>query len=93
MTVMSVFHHGSPCELIYVIDKAVAHLAFVLILCETPRVLSSEGREWLIVLPLSVLVLWMMEGVWPKHAVALHAGLHVISAFGAMTYMHNLYGE
>ena len=85
VTIFSVFFHCSPKEGLFTIrllDKAVAHAAYLYVLTDAPDVIASD-RVWLLLFPIMTAVLWYMQGlVEERNRVRLHACLHLVGVTG-----------
>ena len=88
VTVFSVFFHCSPKEGLFTIrllDKAVAHAAYVL--TDAPDVIASD-MVWLLLFPIMTAVLWYMQGlVEERNRVRLHACLHLVAVTGLHCFL------
>ena len=92
VTVMSLLRwtSPSPSTVVIMMDKAIAHWAFALVLWDTERVIYRQTHLWLLIFPLCVSILWTLEFFLEEVAVRLHAALHVVSAVGACLYIFYL---
>jgi hypothetical protein len=73
-----------PLHLLYfqtlrVVDKVVAHVAYIIFTIEILNSIDEEGnRLWLLVFPILIALIWFME-CGSKYDSALHASLHILS--------------
>ena len=90
VTVFSVFFHCSPKEGLFTIrllDKAVAHAAYLYVLTDAPDVIASD-MVWLLLFPIMTAVLWYIQGlVEERNRVRLHACLHLVAVTGLHCFL------
>jgi hypothetical protein len=82
VTICSVLRYTTDSALVHRLDALVAHVAFIAVCAET-----HDKEAWFAAFPACVLALWIAEHVWPPHAIALHASLHIISVVGVHCYI------
>jgi hypothetical protein len=90
LTVSSVLFHTTHGPIVRIVDKCIAHLAFGLVLLDTPAALAAD-RAWLLALPAGVGGLWFAQSFWPEQRERLHTALHLLSVFGVHLYIYVLY--
>ena len=86
VTVLSILFHTTQHPVLRRLDTAVAHLAYLFMLWESRRAVMTH-REWLVVFPLAVAVLWLLQRPFPVHQNWLHAGLHCVSVAGLHAFL------
>jgi len=98
VTVFSVWFHTTHDPWIAVMDKVIAHMAFIMVVClEGPRLMG--GAWWLGVFPTCVGVLWVWElQLVKKHGQplpaivkTLHVCLHATGIVGLHFFLWVLY--
>ena len=93
VTVLSVLFHCTQSKMIGLVDKIVAHLAFLLVLTDT-RMAIHRGKGWLLVFPTWAAIFWFAQSfVSPARRSGLHAMLHLTGVVGLHVYLHELYGQ
>lgn len=94
LTVTSLLFHTTNGDHIRVVDKALAHACFVLVVFDTGRAIDS-GQGWLLLFPLAAMGLWFAQGLYPsgdtEHRNRLHLLLHVVSVVGLHVYLQALH--
>lgn len=80
VTVCSVMRYLTEKAWVHKVDTVMAHVAFVAVCCDGPH-------GWRLVFPMAVALLWMAEGLYPRHAWELHAALHVVAVCGVHCYL------
>jgi hypothetical protein len=86
VTVLSVLFHATKGETVRLIDKFVAHAAFLYVLSDVQHAVKAK-QGWLLIYPLAVIVLWFAQGVFPARAERLHACLHVVAVTGLHMFL------
>ena len=92
LTISSILFHTTHCEITRIIDKLLAHFSFLLILMDTPVVLSQHV-EWLLLFPFTAACFWFGQSVFPDRKNDLHLCLHLISVIGVHVYLYVLYAR
>lgn len=92
LTVSSVLFHTTHDPTVRWLDKALAHLAFLVVLKDAPRVWLSRTEWWVLVFPLSTLCLWGAQCFYcdENRRKKLHLALHLLSVGGMHAYMDGL---
>ena len=90
LTVSSILFHTTHDEIIRKIDKLLAHISFLLILTDTPKVLSVDA-PWLLLFPFTAACLWFGQCFTENRRNELHLGLHLVSILGVHVYLCVLY--
>jgi len=103
VTVFSVWYHSTHDSCIAIIDKCVAHIAFMTVIwLDFPKL--KKKNSWLVLFPLGVLLLWICE-VWimkkkkeeptplatPLIIQRIHVCLHLIAIIGLHCFIFQLY--
>lgn len=92
LTVTSILFHCQHHPVVKAIDKFLAHLAFVLVLLDTPKVIETKN-EWLLLFPIMSVCSWFGQSVWPEKSEIMHLALHLIAVYGMHMYLYVLYWE
>ena len=87
VTVLSILFHCTHDPVIRVIDKFLAHAAFLFVIFTDSWRIVQQEKLWLSGFPLAVLCLWSAQSAWPAKADALHAGLHVVAVMGVNCFI------
>ncbi len=90
LTVSSILFHTTHDVVIGRLDKCLAHISFMRVLMDTPKVFAARA-EWLLIFPLSAACAWFLQSAFPKSADRLHLALHLIGVAGMNAYLHLLY--
>jgi hypothetical protein len=90
LTVSSILFHLTHGDAIRILDKALAHATFVMVLLDTPKAIAA-GEPWLLCFPLSASVAWFAQSALPLMRDDLHLCLHLIALAGMHTYLQRLY--
>ena len=73
--------------MIRLLDKAVAHAAYLYVLTDAPYVIASQ-RAWLLLFPTMTAFLWYLQGVAEeKNRMRLHACLHLVGVTGLHCFL------
>ena len=86
VTVLSVLFHTTKGRAVGLLDKFVAHLAFLYVLGDMQRAVKAK-QQWLLIYPFTVMCLWFAQGVFPSRAEALHGCLHLVAAVGLHLFL------
>ena len=91
VTVLSIAFHCSPKDgpliMLRLLDKAVAHAAYLYVLTDVPYVITLQ-KEWLLLFPIMAAGLWYIQGlVEEKNRARLHACLHLVGIIGLHCYL------
>ena len=89
LTVSSILYHTMHEPLVRLADKMLAHVAFGLVLLDTPKALAAP---WILSFPAAAACSWFAQSIWPERSEQLHMALHVIGAVGMHFYFSVLYG-
>lgn len=92
VTVFSIWFHCTHNSTVAVIDKILAHLAFLMVLLEIPKTLRS-GKWYLIAFPFMVLCIWILECIYFEHRFEIHVWLHVVTLLGLHCFLIELHGK
>lgn len=90
VTVLSLLFHTTNGRVVGLVDKSVAHLAFLYVLSDVQRAINA-GHNWLLIYPFCVVCLWFAQSVFPALAERLHACLHVVAVVGLHMFLWRLY--
>ena len=90
LTVTSILFHCMHHPMVRIVDKFLAHMAYVMVLLDTPKALEGNAL-WLLIFPLMAGCAWFAQSLWPEQSTELHLGLHLISVVGMHTYLCVLY--
>lgn len=92
LTVSSLLFHcqPDPVRVVRVIDKSLAHLAYVLVMFDTPRAVAGNAT-WLLLFPLTAGCAWFSQSFWPDRSKQLHLALHTVGVCGMHVYLWVLY--
>jgi hypothetical protein len=90
LTVTSILFHCQHHCVVRVVDKALAHLVFALVILDTPKALEKHA-PWLLTFPLMAGCAWFAQSFWPERSDFLHLALHLIGVFGMHVYLWFLY--
>ncbi len=90
VTVLSILYHSTNDRRVGLIDKIVAHFAFIFVLGDFHRAISS-GQAWLVVYLWSVLGLWFAQSLFPARTDSLHACLHCVAVTDLHCFLFWLY--
>ncbi len=87
LTLTSVLFHTTHAECWRVLDKAVTHLVFGLVMLDTQRVLAGQ-YWWVVAFPVGTLALWAAESLCSGDTRArVHLALHLVSVTGMHAYL------
>jgi hypothetical protein len=90
--ISSIFYHGyEPKErhIIKIIDLFLAKYTFFHITYyDTPKIINKN--PYIIIFPSSILLLYISEYIWLKHAKYIHFILHMMSILSLHIYLYNL---
>lgn len=87
LTLTSVLFHTTHAEHWRVLDKALTHLVFALVVLDAPRVLAGDSR-WVLAFPVGTLACWGAECLCAGEARArVHLALHLVSLAGMHAYL------
>ena len=86
LTVSSLLFHCLHHPVVRVVDKFIAHLAYVLVALDTPRAIAAEAL-WLLVFPAMAAGAWFGQSFRPEWSNSLHLGLHLIGVCGMHVYL------
>lgn len=87
LTVSSLLFHTLHDPFIRVIDKALAHVAFAVVLCDTRLAIAP----WILMFPLCAAFFWFAQSFWPQQSKTLHVLLHLCGVLGVHVYFYILY--
>jgi hypothetical protein len=90
LTVSSLLFHCLHHPVVRVIDKFLAHLAYALVVLDTPKAIDAHAL-WLLVFPVMAACAWFGQSFWPEHSSWLHLLLHVVGVVGMHVYLWVLY--
>lgn len=90
VTVLSVLFHSTKGSTARLVDKFVAHAAFLYVLSDVQRAVKSR-QGWLLIYPFTVIVLWFAQSLFPARAERLHTCLHVVAVTGLHMFLAWLY--
>jgi hypothetical protein len=90
VTVFSVWFHSTHNTYVAFADKVLAHVAFLLVLCETPQAVLAE-KAYLIGFPALVAVIWASEFVYTDRRFEIHVYLHLLSVVGLHCFLVELH--
>lgn len=90
LTVSSILFHLTHGEAIRILDKALAHATFVMVVLDTPKAIAA-GAQWLLCFPLCASVAWFAQSALPLMRDDLHLCLHLVALAGMHTYLRRLY--
>ena len=87
ITVLSLLtHEKNPNKIIKIADKIVAQLTYIYInIYDTPIIIHNN--KIIIIAPLSILVIYIYEFIYPKYSTYLHMLLHLISVMTLHLYL------
>jgi len=87
ITVLSLLtHQEKPNEIIRFIDKVVAQSTYMYInIYDTPVIFHNN--KIIVIAPLSILVIYIYEFIYPKYSTLLHMTLHIISIITLHLYL------
>ncbi len=92
LTVTSIFFHLTHDPMIRVIDKVIAHVAFIaVVILDTQTALVVA--PWVLGFPALCGGLWFSQSFFPEHSNALHMLLHISSVVGMHFYFEVLYSK
>lgn len=92
VTVFSIWFHCTHDPIIAIVDKILAHFAFLLVLMETPEAVQRNRLD-LLGFPALTLGLWVLEFVFPDRRYEIHVWLHVVSVLGLHCFLIALHGK
>ena len=90
VTVLSVLFHTTQSRSIGVLDKLVAHFAYLLVLTDT-RLAIQMAKPWLLGFPMWAAVFWFAQSFIPARKMQLHALLHLTAVVGMHVYLRELH--
>jgi uncharacterized membrane protein len=90
LTVSSLLFHCLHHPVVRVVDKFLAHLAYVMVVFDTPKALAADAL-WLLVFPVMSACAWFGQSFWPERKDPLHLGVHLIGVCGMHAYLEVLY--
>ena len=90
LTVSSVLFHCLHHPVVRVVDKGLAHVAYGLVIADTPLAFNADAL-WLLAFPGMTVALWFAQSFWPEKREELHLGLHLVSVLGMHVYLTVLY--
>jgi len=77
---------------INLIDKIVAHFIFIyILLIDTPKIIVIQPL--IIIFPILLLIIWILEHIYPQYFILLHSIFHLVSITGLhfhLYYLNNL---
>lgn len=87
ITVLSLLtHQEKPNEIIRFIDKVVAQSTYMYInIYDTPVIFHNN--KIIVIAPLSILIIYIYEFIYPKYSKGLHMMLHFISIITLHLYL------
>jgi hypothetical protein len=90
--ISSIFYHGyEPKEryIIKIIDLVLAkYTYFHIIIYDTPKIINN--CPYIIICPISILLLYISEYIWIKKAIYIHFILHIVSIISMHLYLYKL---
>ena len=90
LTVSSILFHCKHDPVVRVVDKFLAHLVFIMVVCDTPLAVDADA-VWLLVFPGIAACLWIAQSFWPGKRDELHLALHLVGVLGMHVYLAVLY--
>ena len=90
LTVSSILFHCQHHPVVRNVDKVLAHVAFGLVIADTPLAVK-EDVIWLLAFPGMTACLWFAQTFWPGRSEQLHLALHLASVLGMHVYLAVLY--
>ncbi len=90
LTVTSLLFHCEHHPVVRVIDKALAHFVFALVLLDTPLAFEKQA-VWLLLFPCLAGCAWVAQSFWPEISDKLHLALHITGVCGMHMYLCLLY--
>jgi len=87
ITVFSLLtHQEKPNQIVRFIDKVIAQLTYIYInIYDTPIIIYNN--KIIIIAPLSILIIYIYEFIYPKYSKYLHIILHLISIVTLHLYL------
>ena len=90
LTVSSILYHCTHGELIRKVDKIMAHIAFLMVVMDTPKAVEA-GFHWVLIFPFITVCLWFGQSLAPSQKGELHFTLHLVAVVGMHLYLSALY--
>ena len=90
LTVTSLLFHCLHEPVVRVADKIMAHLAYILVVFDTPKA-AADDAMWLLIFPLLAGCAWFSQSLWPDRSEQLHLALHLVGVCGMHVYLWVLY--
>jgi hypothetical protein len=90
LTISSILFHLTHTDAIRVVDKAIAHATFGLVMLDTRKALAADAA-WLLCYPFGVCLAWFGQSVLPLLRQELHLGVHLVGVVGMHAYLTVLY--
>lgn len=91
LTVTSILFHCEHHPVVRWIDKFLAHLAYILVIFETPKAVDADGVRWLLVFPVVAACAWFGQSLFPNWGDQLHLVLHLTGVCGMHMFLIGLY--
>ena len=93
ITVFSILTHGYNLEInnyIKKIDRIVAHYTYCYVVFhDTPIIIQIQPL--IIIFPLLLLIIWILEYIYPKKFILLHSIFHLASITSLHFYLYYLH--
>ena len=90
--ISSILYHGYEIKERYIIKIIDLFLAkytyFHITLNDTPKIINSF--PYIIIFPISILLLYISEYIWIKKAIYIHFILHIVSILSMHIYLYKL---
>jgi hypothetical protein len=90
VTVLSILFHCTKSARVGIIDKIIAHFAFLLVLTDT-RLAVQRGKPWLLAFPMWVAIFWFTQSLFPARNMQLHVMVHLTGLVGMHAYLRELH--
>ena len=90
LTVSSLLFHCQHDPVVRVVDKFIAHLAYFLVMFDTPKA-AADNALWLLVFPFTAACAWFSQSFWPDRSEQLHLAVHLVGVCGMHVYLWFLY--
>ena len=90
LTVSSILFHCLHDPVVRRVDECLAHLAYILVVLDTPKALADDAL-WLLAFPIISGCAWFGQSFWPERSEQLHLALHLTAVCGMHVYLSVLY--